>query len=115
MAKTKLVARANAVRSRIASVVWLVAVLCALVLAVGALIVALKMNQDNSIIGFVIDASSRLPVRFRAGWVTDTDIDDLAARGAPRPPAPQYRPGDGDVLPFPRTNPTPRTGKEDAS
>ena len=60
MAKKKLVARANAVRSRIASVVWLVAVLCALVLAVGALIVALKMNQDNSIIGFVIDAAKRL-------------------------------------------------------
>lgn len=60
MAKKKLVARANAARSRIASVVWLVAVLCALVLAVGALIVALKMNQDNSIIGFVIDTAKRL-------------------------------------------------------
>jgi DNA segregation ATPase FtsK/SpoIIIE, S-DNA-T family len=81
----------------------------------GALADEIPGDPDHAGIGFVIDASSRLPVRFRAGWVTDTDIDDLAARGAPRPPAPQYRPGDGDVLPFPRTNPTPRRGKEDAS
>ena len=52
--------RANVARSRLASAVWLVAVLCALVLALGALIVALKMNQDNAIIGFVIDTAKRL-------------------------------------------------------
>ena len=52
--------RANVLRSRLASAVWLVAVLCALVLALGALIVALKMNQDNTIIGFVIDTAKRI-------------------------------------------------------
>jgi hypothetical protein len=49
-----------AVRSRLASVVWLVAVVCALFLAVGALLVALKMNQDNPIVGFVIDGAKKL-------------------------------------------------------
>lgn len=56
----KVVAGANAVRSRIASLVWLVAVVCALFLAVGALMVALKMNQDNAIVAFVLDAAEKL-------------------------------------------------------
>jgi hypothetical protein len=60
VANKRLVAGTNAVRSRIASAVWLAAVVCALVLAVGALLVALKMNQDNSIVAFVIDAARRL-------------------------------------------------------
>jgi hypothetical protein len=60
VANRRLVAGANAVRSRIASVVWLVAVVCALFLAVGALMVALKMNQDNAVVGFVIDTAERL-------------------------------------------------------
>ena len=46
----KVVAGANAVRSRIASLVWLVAVVCALILAVGALLIALNANQDNAIV-----------------------------------------------------------------
>ena len=56
----KMVAGANAVRSRIASLVWLVAVVCALFLAVGALLVALKANPDNAIVTFVLDAADRL-------------------------------------------------------
>ena len=56
----KVLAGANAVRSRIASLVWLVAVVCALFLAVGALLVALKMNQDNAIVAFVIDGAKKL-------------------------------------------------------
>lgn len=56
----KVVAGANAVRSRIASLVWLVAVVCALFLAVGALMVALKMNQDNAIVAFVLDGAEKL-------------------------------------------------------
>jgi hypothetical protein len=56
----KVVAGANAVRSRIASVVWLVAVVCALFLAVGALMVALKMNQDNAIVSFVLNGANKL-------------------------------------------------------
>jgi hypothetical protein len=38
-------------------VVWLVFVLCALVLAVGALLVALHANVDNPLVEFVLDAA----------------------------------------------------------
>lgn len=47
-------------RSKLASLVWLVAVVCALFLAVGALLVALKANQDNAIVAFVLDAADTL-------------------------------------------------------
>ncbi len=56
----KVVAGVNVVRSRIASLVWLVAVVCALFLAVGALLVALKMNQANPIVSFILDMANRL-------------------------------------------------------
>ena len=56
----KMVAGVNVVRSRIASLVWLVAVVCALFLAVGALLVALKMNQANPIVSFVLDTAAKL-------------------------------------------------------
>jgi DNA segregation ATPase FtsK/SpoIIIE, S-DNA-T family len=50
----------------------------------GALADEIPGDPEHAGIGFVIDTGSRLPVRFRAGWVTDTDIDDLATRCAPR-------------------------------
>ncbi|HET7386923.1 MAG TPA: hypothetical protein VFJ19_09710 [Nocardioidaceae bacterium] len=53
-------AGANKVRSRIASVIWLVAVICALFLAVGALLIALKANQDNSVVKFVLHVADIL-------------------------------------------------------
>jgi uncharacterized membrane protein len=53
-------AGANAVRSRIASLVWLVAVVCALFLAVGALLVALDMNRQNDIVHFIITTAHKL-------------------------------------------------------
>lgn len=48
---------ASAVRSRIAQLIWLVCVLCALALAVGALLIALKANTDNGLVSFVLDAA----------------------------------------------------------
>jgi hypothetical protein len=56
----KLLAGFNALRTRIATVVWLIAVVCALFLAVGALLVALKMNGANPIVGFVKDGAHLL-------------------------------------------------------
>jgi uncharacterized membrane protein len=50
----------DAVRSRLASLVWLVAVVCALFLAVGALLIALGANQDNAIVKFVLDVADVL-------------------------------------------------------
>jgi hypothetical protein len=48
------------VRSTIASAVWLVAVVCALILAVGALFVALRMNQQNDLVSLVLGYARRL-------------------------------------------------------
>lgn len=45
------------VRSTLAQVVWLAAVVCALFLAVGALLVALDANQDNALVRFVLDVA----------------------------------------------------------
>jgi hypothetical protein len=42
------------VRVRIAQVVWLIFVNCALFLAVGALLVALDANEKNSLVDFVL-------------------------------------------------------------
>jgi hypothetical protein len=56
----KIKAGSKAVRTRIASVIWLVAVVCALFLAIGALLIALKMNVNNSIVSFVIDGAKKL-------------------------------------------------------
>jgi hypothetical protein len=48
------VARARAV---LAQVIWLLFVLAALFLAVGALLVALDANEDNGLVQFVLDAA----------------------------------------------------------
>ncbi len=45
------------IRTRIAQLVWLLFVLCALVLAVGALLVALDANVDNPLVEFVLDGA----------------------------------------------------------
>jgi hypothetical protein len=50
----------DAVRNRIASAVWLVAVACAMVLAAGALLVALEANRSNDIVQWVLDAAGSL-------------------------------------------------------
>ena len=53
-------AAANLVRTRIAQVVWVVCVVAALILAVGALCIALKANPDNSLVKFCIDTADKL-------------------------------------------------------
>jgi hypothetical protein len=45
------------VRIRVAQVVWLLFVVCALFLAVGALLVALNANEDNPLVAFVLDGA----------------------------------------------------------
>ena len=47
-------------RSLLASAVWLVAVLCALALAVGALLIALQMNRDNAIVDLIRNIANKL-------------------------------------------------------
>jgi hypothetical protein len=57
-AQTKAVA--DLVRLRVAQLVWLVCVLAALVLALGALCIALKANEDNGLVKFCIDTADKL-------------------------------------------------------
>ncbi len=56
----KIRAGADLIRSRLASLVWLVAVLAAVVLALGALLIALKANQDNALVSGVLDVANRI-------------------------------------------------------
>lgn len=44
-------------RTRLASVLWTVCVLLALVLAIGALLVAIEGNEDNGLVDFVLSAA----------------------------------------------------------
>jgi hypothetical protein len=52
--------RGGSIRTRVAQVVWLVAVLCALFLAVGALCIALDANVDNALVKFVLDVADKI-------------------------------------------------------
>jgi hypothetical protein len=74
----------DAIRSRLASLVWLVAVVCALFLAVGALLVALGANQDNAIVKFVLDVADvlDLDVFGRDTGIFTFDGKDAATKGA---------------------------------
>ncbi len=78
----------------------------------GALADQIPGDETHAGIGFVIDPITRLPIRFRAGFVTDLDIDELAARCAP------FRPT-GQVLDFPHhpdhEQDDDENGQEDAS
>jgi hypothetical protein len=49
---------ASKIRARLAQLVWLVAALCALLLAVGALLIALDANRSNELVDAVLRAAS---------------------------------------------------------
>jgi S-DNA-T family DNA segregation ATPase FtsK/SpoIIIE len=70
----------------------------------GALADEIPGDPAHAGIGFVIDPITRLPIRFRAGHVTDPDIDDLVTRCAPASPT-DAASEDGEVLPFPQPGP----------
>lgn len=64
----------SAWRARVAALLWTVCVLLALVLAVGALLVAVEaVNEDNALVRFVLDAADAvdLGVFSRDGGVLD--------------------------------------------
>jgi hypothetical protein len=48
------------VRNRVAQVIWIICVVAALFLAVGALCIALKANPSNSLVKFVEDTAEKL-------------------------------------------------------
>jgi hypothetical protein len=53
-------AAADLLRTRVAQLVWLICALAALVLAVGALCIALRANSDNGLVKFCIDTADKL-------------------------------------------------------
>ena len=60
MSKRKVgagVTTASNLRTRIAQVVWLLFVVAALFLALGALCIALDFNQDNALVQFVLNGA----------------------------------------------------------
>jgi hypothetical protein len=61
-AAAKAKAGVDVVRLRLAQLVWLVCVVAALVLAIGALLIALgdSVNQDNALVTFVLDLADKL-------------------------------------------------------
>ena len=48
---------ATSMRTRLAQIVWLLFVVAALFLAVGALCIALDFNQDNALVAFAVDGA----------------------------------------------------------
>ena len=73
-----------AIRSLLAQLIWLAAVVCALLLAVGALCIALGANQDNALVGFVIDAADAvaLDVFSRDNGIFTFEGADAATKNA---------------------------------
>ena len=53
-------ASANRLRNIAASVVWIVAVVCALTLAVGALLVALDFNRGNAVVDAILNVANSI-------------------------------------------------------
>ncbi len=70
----------DALRNRIASVIWIVAVLCAVVLALGALLISLDANTDNSLVDLVIRTARRLDGPFGNVFTFDGDNAKTKAR-----------------------------------
>jgi hypothetical protein len=81
---SKLKSRSDAVRNKVATVVWLVAVVCALFLAVGALLIALKANENNSIVEFIISGAETLdgPFSLTDGIFTFAEDEDGRVKSA---------------------------------
>jgi hypothetical protein len=82
--KSVTTGRGSTVRVRLAQLVWLVAVLCALFLAVGALLIALDANGSNALVRFVIDVADTvdLQVFSRGNGIFKFDGGDAATKNA---------------------------------
>lgn len=84
MAERKKASAGAQVRIRLAQLIWLAAVVCALFLAVGALLIALDANQDNVLVGFVLDVADvvDLDVFSRDNGIFTFDGADAATKSA---------------------------------
>ena len=84
MAERKKGRGTDALRARLAQVIWLAAVVCALLLAVGALLIALDANQDNALVKLVLDVADAvdLNVFSRDNGIFTFDGSDAATKSA---------------------------------
>ncbi len=73
-------ASTNRIRNLLASVIWIAAVVAALILAVGALLVALDMNRDNAIVKLVLDVANGLDLGVFKDF--QPDVPDDAGKAA---------------------------------
>ena len=71
--------RLNRVRTRVAQLVWLAFVVCALFLAVGALLVALDANKDNPLVDFVLRGADAVDLGI---FSTDNGIKEFRGQNA---------------------------------
>ena len=78
-AAAKAKAGVDLVRLRLAQLVWLVCVLAALVLAIGALLVALKANTDNDLVSWMLKGADRLDLTV---FDRDNGIKDFTGKNA---------------------------------
>lgn len=71
-------------RLRLAQVVWIAAVVCALFLAGGALLIALDANTGNALVKFVLDVADAvdLDVFSRDNGIFKFDGSDAATKNA---------------------------------
>jgi hypothetical protein len=82
--KTAVGNRTASVRVQIARLVWLVCVVAALFLAVGALLIALGANQTNPLVRFVLDGADffDLGVFSRRNGIKEFHGADAATKNA---------------------------------
>ena len=76
--------RGAGVRLRLAQLIWIAAALCALVLAVGALLIALDANRDNALVKLVLDTANVLDLEVfsRHNGIFTFDGGDAATKNA---------------------------------
>jgi hypothetical protein len=82
--KAEVQMKSSSVRVRLAQVVWLVFVVAALFLAVGALCVALGANRDNGLVRFVLDGANAvdLGIFSRDNGIKEFNGDNAATKNA---------------------------------
>ena len=73
-----------AARLRVAQLLWLVFVVCALFLAIGALLVSLGANEDNPLVAFVVQGADAvdLGVFSRRNGIFEFGGDNAEVRNA---------------------------------
>jgi hypothetical protein len=73
VSRDQVMSAVNGVRERLAALVWIVAVVFAVILAAGALLIALEANRSNDLVEHVLDWAGGLDGPFRDLFTFDGD------------------------------------------